>query len=67
MEYIMFYNPYTLLNMYYGFRVMYDMYISYTLLVWIARGSCTTMLWILSWFYNPYQTKQLENRLDQPD
>ena len=65
----MFYaNPYTLWNMYCLLRIMYSTYVSYTILVWFARSTSSTFLWMLQWIYNPYHTRQIaDTRLDEID
>jgi len=58
----MFYNPYTLWNMYILMRTMYGVYITYSFFVWFFGSLSGTMIYMMSFIYNPYKVKQLEGR-----
>jgi hypothetical protein len=58
----MFYHPYTLWNMYVFMRTIHGMYITYSFFAWLLGTTSATFLWLLSFVYNPYEVKQIEDK-----
>ena len=58
----MVYNPYTLWNMYVVMRTIHGIYITYSFMNWFLGSLSGTMYYMISFIYNPYEMKQLENR-----
>ena len=61
-----FYNPYTLWNIYVMMRAVHGVYITYSFFNWFFGqiiGPITgTMYYMMSFIYDPYQVKQIENK-----
>lgn len=55
----MIYNLYTLWNMYLCMRTIHGIYVTYTFFRWLSEGTMGTMLWLLTFVYNPYEQKQI--------
>tara|TARA_B100000035_G_C20978126_1_gene544124 strand:+ start:945 stop:1157 length:213 start_codon:yes stop_codon:yes gene_type:complete len=70
----MFYNPYTLWQMYIAMRTIHGIYITYSFFSWFLGSTSATFLWMMSFFYtsetNPHGIKQIEDKkynLDEID
>jgi hypothetical protein len=72
----MFYNPYTLWNIYIMMRTIHGVYITYSFFAWFLGSTSATFFWLVSFVYNPYEVKQIEDKkkqeipiilLDDPD
>ncbi len=62
----MFYNPYTLWQMYIAMRTIHGIYITYSFFSWFLGSTSATFLWMMSFFYtsesNPHDIKQIEDK-----
>ena len=58
----MIYNLYTLCNIYLYMRTIQGMYITFTFMKWLTEGTMGTMVWLVTFVYNPYEQKQLEDK-----
>ena len=58
----MFYNPYTLWNMYILMRTIHGVYITYSFFVWFFGSISGIFIYMMSFIYNPYEVKQIEDR-----
>ena len=61
----MFYNPYTLWNIYVLMRTIHGVYITYSFFAWFLGSTSATFFWLLSFVYNPYEVKQIEDKKRQ--
>ena len=61
----MFYNPYLLWNMYVLMRTIHGVYITYSFFVWLLGSMSAPFLYVMSFVYNPYEVKQIEDRKKQ--
>ena len=55
-------NPYTLWNMYILMRTIHGVYITYSFFVWFFGSMSGVLFYMMSFIYNPYEVKQLEDR-----
>ena len=60
----MFCNPYTLWNIYLLMRTIQGVYITYSFFTWFFGSLSGTFIYLLSFMYNPYEVKQIEDRKD---
>jgi len=58
----MFYNPYTLWNIYLLMRTIHGVYITYSFFVWLLGSLSYPVVYIMSFMYNPYEVKQIEDK-----
>ena len=66
----MYINPYTLWNMYLCMRTIHGVYITYSCFAWLLGSLSGTMYYMMSFIYNPYEIKQIEDKtniLDEVD
>ena len=68
----MFYNPYTLWQIYLAMSAFHGVYVTFSFFYWFLGSTFTTTMWLVSFVYNPYEIKQIEdkketNRLDEVD
>ena len=63
----MFYNPYTLWNIYVCMRTIHGVYITYSFFNWFFGTISGTFMYMMSFMYNPYPVKQLEDIKDRKD
>lgn len=45
--------------MYLCMRTIYGVYITFTFFKWLSEGTMGTMIWLLTFVYNPYEQKQI--------
>ena len=58
----MFYNPYLLWNMYILMRTIHGAYITYSFFVWFFGSISSIFIYMMTFIYNPYEVKQIEDR-----
>ena len=58
----MFYNPYSLWNMYVLIRTIHGVFITYTFFIWLLGSMSFPFIYMMSCMYNPYEVKQLEDK-----
>ena len=61
----MFYNPYTLWNIYILMRTIHGVYITYSFFVWLLGSLSYPVIYVMSFMYNPYEVKQIDNEKKQ--
>ena len=61
----MFYNPYTLWNIYLLMRTIHGVYITFSFFVWLLGSLSYPVIYVMSFMYNPYEVKQLEDEKKQ--
>ena len=61
----MFYNPYTLWNLYLCMRTIHGVYITFSFFVWLLGSLSYPVIYVMSFVYNPYEVKQLEDEKKQ--
>ena len=61
----MFYNPYTLWNIYILMRTIHGVYITYSFYVWLLGSLSYPVIYVMSFMYNPYEVKQIDNEKKQ--
>ena len=61
----MFYNPYTLWNIYLCMRTIHGVYITFSFFVWLLGSLSYPVIYVMSFMYNPYEVKQLEDEKKQ--
>ena len=61
----MFYNPYTLWNIYLCMRTIHGVYITFSFFVWLLGSLSYPVIYVVSFMYNPYEVKQLEDEKKQ--
>ena len=61
----MFYNPYLLWNMYVLMRTIHGVYITYSFFVWLLGSLSYPVIYVMSFVYNPYEVKQIDNEKKQ--
>ena len=61
----MFYNPYTLWNIYLHMRTIHGVYITYSFFVWLLGSLSYPVIYVMSFVYNPYEVKQIDNEKKQ--
>ena len=59
------YNPYVLWNLYIFMRTIHGVYITYSFFVWLLGSLSYPVLYVMSFIYNPYQVKQIEDKKKQ--
>ncbi len=59
------FNPYLLWNMYVLMRTIHGVYITYSFFVWLLGSMSVPFLYVMSFVYNPYEVKQIEDRKKQ--
>ena len=61
----MFYNPYTLWQIYLAMSAFHGAYVTFSFFYWFLGSTFATTMWLVSFVYNPYEIKQIEDR--QPE
>ena len=61
----MFYNPYTLWNIYLCMRTIHGVYITFSFFVWLLGSLSYPVIYVMSFVYNPYEVKQIDNEKKQ--
>ena len=61
----MYYNPYTLWNIYILMRTIHGVYITYSFFVWLLGSLSYPVIYVMSFVYNPYEVKQIDNEKKQ--
>ena len=56
------YNPYVLWNLYIFMRTIHGVYITYSFFVWLLGSLSYPVVYIMSFIYNPYEVKQIEDK-----
>ena len=59
------YNPYALWNLYIFMRTIHGVYITYSFFVWLLGSLSYPVLYAMSFIYNPYEVKQIEDKKKQ--
>ena len=59
------YNPYVLWNLYIFMRTIHGVYITYSFFVWLLGSLSYPVLYVMSFIYNPYEVKQIEDKKKQ--
>ena len=59
------YNPYVLWNLYIFMRTIHGVYITYSFFVWLLGSLSYPVLYTMSFIYNPYEVKQIEDKKKQ--
>ena len=59
------YNPYVLWNLYIFMRTIHGVYITYSFFVWLFGSLSYPVLYVMSFIYNPYEVKQIEDKKKQ--
>ena len=63
------YNPYALWNLYIFMRTIHGVYITYSFFVWLLGSLSYPVLYVMSYpmsfIYNPYEVKQIEDKKKQ--
>ena len=68
----MLYNPYTLWQLYITMRTIHGAYITFSFFYWLMGSMWLYGAWVVSFVYNPYEIKQIEDNkrhstLDETD
>ena len=58
----MYYNPYTLWNIYIMMRTIHGVYVTYSFFAWLIGSLSGTLYYMMSFMYDPYKVKQIENK-----
>ena len=58
----MFYNPYTLWQIYIAMSAFHGAYVTFSFFYWLFGSSFATMMWMISFVYNPYEIAQIEDK-----
>ena len=58
------YNPYTLWQIYRTMVLFHGFYVTFSFFYWFIASTTTTTLWLVSYIYNPYEIKQIEDKKD---
>ena len=58
----MFYNPYTLWNIYVLMRTIHGVYVTYSFFSWFFGSLSGTMYYMMTFIYDPYEVKQIEDK-----
>ncbi len=58
----MFYNPYTLWQIYLMMNAFHGMYVTFSFFYWFLGSTASTTMWLVSFVYNPYEVKQIEDK-----
>ena len=61
----MLYNPYTLWQIYIAMRTIHGAYITYSFFYWLMGSMWLYGAWLVSFVYNPYEIKQIEDKKEQ--
>ena len=56
------YNLYVLWNMYVLMRTFHGVYITYSFFVWFLGSMYSSFFYVMTFVYNPYEIRQLEDR-----
>ena len=59
------YNLYVLWNLYLLMRTIHGVYITYSFFVWLLGSLSYPVLYTMSFIYNPYEVKQIEDKKKQ--
>ena len=59
------YNPYALWNLYIFMRTIHGVYITYSFFVWLLGSLSYPVIYVMSFMYNPYEVKQIDNEKKQ--
>ena len=59
------FNPYTLWNLYVLMRTIHGVYITFSFFVWLLGSLSYPVIYVMSFVYNPYEVKQLEDEKKQ--
>ena len=59
------YNPYVLWNIYICMRTIHGIYITYSFFVWLLGSLSYPVIYVMSFMYNPYEVKQIDNEKKQ--
>jgi len=59
------YNPYALWNLYIFMRTIHGVYITYSFFVWLLGSLSYPVVYAMSFIYNPYEVKQIEDKKNQ--
>ena len=59
---MMYYNPYTLWNVYILMRTIHGVYITYSFFAWLLGSLSYPVIYVVSFVYNPYEVKQIEDK-----
>ena len=59
------YNPYVLWNIYLCMRTIHGVYITYSFFVWLLGSLSYPVIYVMSFMYNPYEVKQIDNEKKQ--
>ena len=59
------YNPYVLWNIYLLMRTIHGIYITYSFFVWLLGSLSYPVIYVMSFMYNPYEVKQIDNEKKQ--
>ena len=59
------YNPYILWNIYLCMRSIHGLYITYSFFVWLLGSLSYPVIYVMSFMYNPYEVKQIDNEKKQ--
>ena len=59
------YNPYVLWNLYIFMRTIHGVYITYSFFVWLLGSLSYPVIYVMSFIYNPYEVKQIEDKKKQ--
>ena len=59
------YNPYVLWNLYIFMRTIHGVYITYSFFVWLLGSLSYPVVYVMSFIYNPYEVKQIEDKKKQ--
>ena len=59
------YNPYALWNLYIFMRTIHGVYITYSFFVWLLGSLSYPVVYVMSFIYNPYEVKQIEDKKKQ--
>ena len=59
------YNPYVLWNLYIFMRPIHGVYITYSFFVWLLGSLSYPVVYVMSFIYNPYEVKQIEDKKKQ--
>jgi hypothetical protein len=54
--------PYTLWQIYVAMRTIHGAYITYTFFRWFSGSMWLYATWVISFVYNPYEIKQIEDK-----
>ena len=63
--YYLFLNPMNLWNMYVCMRTMHGVYVTFSFFYWFLGSSFATMYWFMTFVYDPYEIKLLEDKKDK--